>query len=148
MEILASIFTNEIVNGLIENYNIISVVSEFLGILVILFGVFMTFQKIIKYILTGIMKRKLKKNWYKELKFPISKKTKESFQCYIPTRGQDIDPCDSEEMADNRPYFSQKLIPFFMRDNFENNKNRYYIILADSGMGKTTFLFILFFSYY
>lgn len=152
MDILASIFTkaylNEIINGLIENDNIISLVGEILGIFVILYGAIMTCKKIIIYIITWIMKRKLKKNWYKELEFPISKKTKESFHCYIPTRGQDIDPCDSEEMVDNRPCFSQELIPFFMQDNFDKNKSRYYIVLADSGMGKTTFLFNLFFSYY
>ena len=35
-----------------------------------------------------------------------------------------------------------------MQNDFEKNRNRYYIVLADSGMGKTTFLFNLFFSYY
>ncbi len=104
--------------------------------------------KVIKFLITWIMKRKLKKNWYKELEFPINKKTKKSFKCYISTRGQDMDPCNSEEMIDNRHCFSQELIPFFMQNNFEKNKNRYYIVLADSGMGKTTFLFNLFFSYY
>ena len=152
MDILSGIFIkanlNEILDGLIENNDIISLFGEILGIFTILFGVLMACNKIIKCVITWIMKRKLKKNWYKELEFPINKSTKESFNCYIPTRGQDIDPCDSEEMVDNRPCFSQELIPFFMQDNFDKNKNRYYIVLADSGMGKTTFLFNLFFSYY
>ena len=147
MDILTSIFAkahlNESINGLFENSNIISIVVDILGILTIIFGAIMT----CKTKITWIAKRKSKKNWYKELGFPISKKTKESFHFYIPTRGQNIDPCDCEEIIDNSSCISQKLIPFFMQNNFENN-NRYYIVLADSGMGKTTFLFNLFFSYY
>ena len=40
------------------------------------------------------------------------------------------------------------MIPFLMKKNFEKNRNKYYIILAASGMGKTTFLLKLFLSYY
>lgn len=152
MYILVDIFTKTnwdiIIDRLIGDSNIISLLDAILAIIVVIVTVIAGGIKIIKFLITGITKRKLKKNWYKELEFPINKKTKKSFNCYIPTRGQDIDPCNSEEMIDNRPCFSQELIPFFMQNDFEKNRNRYYIVLADSGMGKTTFLFNLFFSYY
>ena len=65
---------------------------------------------------------------------------------YIPTRAQDIDPCEFEEIRDNNGNFiSQQLIPFFISDAFkESSQGKYYLVLADSGMGKTTFMLRLY----
>lgn len=68
---------------------------------------------------------------------------------YVPTKGQNISP--SEELKENSKHTftaKEKLIPYFLNDAFkQENKERYYLILADSGMGKTTFLLNLFIRY-
>lgn len=65
---------------------------------------------------------------------------------YIKTRAQDIDPCEFDEIRDNNGnYISQFLIPFFCNDAFKvSSQGKYYLVLADSGMGKTTFLLRLY----
>ena len=61
---------------------------------------------------------------------------------YIPTRGQDVDPCNEEEIRENNgKYNTEELIPFLCKKAFsENSFGKHYIVLADSGMGKTTLL--------
>ena len=75
----------------------------------------------------------------KEIRKSISK-------CYIPTRAQDIDPCEFEEIRENNGnYFTQPLIPFFRQKAFKvSSQGKYYLVLADSGMGKTTFMLRLY----
>ena len=65
---------------------------------------------------------------------------------YIPTKAQDIDPCEFEEIRENNGNFiSQLLIPFFCKEAFKkSSQGKYYLILADSGMGKTTFMLRLY----
>ena len=65
---------------------------------------------------------------------------------YIDTRAQDIDPCEFDEIRENNGnYISQLLIPFFCNDAFKSSsQGKYYLVLADSGMGKTTFMLRLF----
>lgn len=65
---------------------------------------------------------------------------------YIDTRAQDIDPCEFDEIRDNNGnYISQLLIPFFCNDAFKaSSQGKYYLVLADSGMGKTTFMLRLY----
>lgn len=87
--------------------------------------------------------------WIKHVKrkqikyFKLDKQTKQSMRYYVSTRGMNIDPCDQENIGDDSEV---ELIPFFMKA-FKNSKSQYYIILADSGMGKTTFLLKLFYKY-
>lgn len=71
---------------------------------------------------------------------------KELSKYYIPTRGQDIDPCNQGEIRDNNGKFiSNDLLPFFIREAFnDGSAGKYYLILGDSGMGKTTFLLQLY----
>lgn len=65
---------------------------------------------------------------------------------YIPTRAQDIDPCEFDEIRENNGNFiSQPLVDFFCQEAFkESSQGKYYLVLADSGMGKTTFLLRLY----
>lgn len=65
---------------------------------------------------------------------------------YIPTRAQDVDPCEFDEIRDNNGNFiTLPLIPFFCNDAFKSSsQGKYYLVLADSGMGKTTFLLRLY----
>lgn len=76
-------------------------------------------------------------------KFGLDKQTKQSMKYYVSTRGFNIDPCDQENIDED---FGFELIPFFMKA-FKDSDSQYFIILADSGMGKTTFLLKLYFRY-
>lgn len=71
------------------------------------------------------------------------------FRYFIQTRGQDIDPCDQDEICDdNGNSISKPLIPFFCDTAFsDDSRGKYYIVLADSGMGKSTFMVSLYRSY-
>lgn len=70
-------------------------------------------------------------------------------KCYIPTRAQDIDPCDQDEIRENNGKFISKLlIPFFRKEAFaDSSHGKYYLVLADSGMGKSTFILRLYHDY-
>lgn len=73
----------------------------------------------------------------------LGKKTRKMIEkYYIPTRGQDVDPCNEEEIRENNgKYNTEKLIPFLVKKAFaEDSFGKHYIILADAGMGKTTLL--------
>lgn len=74
---------------------------------------------------------------------------KAASRCFIPTKAQDIDPCEQEEIRENNgKYLSTRLIPFFCTKAFaESSFGKYYLVLADSGMGKSTFLLNLYKSY-
>ena len=69
---------------------------------------------------------------------------------YIPTKFQNVSPSEDDEP--NKKYIAsakQKIIPLFLKIVFKKNSddNKYYLILADSGMGKTTFMINLYLSY-
>lgn len=68
---------------------------------------------------------------------------------YVPTRGQDEDPCFEDEIYENNgKYLSIPLIPFLRDKAFAPDSfGKHYMILADSGMGKTTFLIRLYREY-
>ncbi|NBJ95489.1 pentapeptide repeat-containing protein [Parablautia muri] len=95
-------------------------------------------------VIANILRQKLKRNQYKYLNLVVDNQTKQSMKYYIPTRAQEVDPCDDVCTTDS----FIKLIPFFINKVFKNSDTRYFVILADSGMGKTTFLLKLFFEYY
>lgn len=81
----------------------------------------------------------LKCNYSKEYRETLSK-------YYIPTRAQEIDPCNQEEIRNNNgKFYSFLLIHFFKKEAFnKSSSGKYYLVLADSGMGKTTFLLRLY----
>ncbi len=68
---------------------------------------------------------------------------------YIPTQCQNVDPAAAEEPARVHAFaVRQNLIPFFIKKVFrEKKEEKYYLVLADSGMGKTTFMINLFLKY-
>ena len=70
---------------------------------------------------------------------------------FIQTRCQNVPPSVENEPGNVHAFVtSQKLIPFFLRQALGSNKDndhRFYLILADSGMGKTTFMINLYLSY-
>jgi hypothetical protein len=65
--------------------------------------------------------------------------------CYIRTKLQDLCPSDLDEPGSSHAHFisEEDGIQFFLRrltTMVSERDSRYYLILADSGMGKTTFL--------
>ncbi|MCK4765446.1 MAG: leucine-rich repeat domain-containing protein [Candidatus Aminicenantes bacterium] len=68
---------------------------------------------------------------------------------YVPTQCQNVDPSSTAEPGRVHAFaVRQKLVPFFIQQVFrEKREEKYYLILADSGMGKTTFMINLFLKY-
>ncbi|MGB7207401.1 MAG: hypothetical protein WBD27_01960 [Pyrinomonadaceae bacterium] len=69
---------------------------------------------------------------------------------FIPTKYQDVSPSEDDEPV--RKYIETRkaeLLPLFLETIFRYPRfnNKYYLILADTGMGKTTFMMNLFTKY-
>lgn len=70
---------------------------------------------------------------------------------YIPTQYQNASPARQDEPGFTHQYVARSpLIPFFIKTAFneKSDSERFYLILADSGMGKTTFMINLYLSYH
>lgn len=77
-------------------------------------------------------------------------KVKASRALFIPTQFQNQSPTREEEPAFSHKFVSKsRLIPFFMNTAFDEKKesDKFYLVLADSGMGKTTFMINLYVQY-
>ncbi|MEL6672172.1 MAG: hypothetical protein AAFR61_08260 [Bacteroidota bacterium] len=71
-------------------------------------------------------------------------------QFYVPTQFQSNAPSQHSELIQaNRVTARQRLIPFFLQQAFKPGATdqRFYIVLAGSGMGKTTFMLNLYMRY-
>jgi hypothetical protein len=69
---------------------------------------------------------------------------------YIPTKYQNVSPSEDEEPGSKYIASAKnKLIPLFLKDvfSFKKDDNKYFLILADAGMGKTTFMINLYLAY-
>ncbi len=76
---------------------------------------------------------------------------KERVNNYIETRYQNQSPTLEAEPGFSHKFVAdKKLIPFFINTVFNENKeaDTFYMILADSGMGKTTFMINLYLRYH
>lgn len=79
------------------------------------------------------------------------KDVKQKRELFIPTKGQNNSPTYEEEPKLGKKFIvKQPLIPFFIRTAFNEKKesDKFYLILADSGMGKTTFMINLYLQYH
>jgi hypothetical protein len=75
------------------------------------------------------------------------KKIKSAKDFFIPTKFQNFSPTGEEEPAYNHRFVAKnELIPFLIKTVFNGKKesDKFYIVLADSGMGKTTFMINLY----
>ncbi len=74
-------------------------------------------------------------------------KSKRDF--FIDTQAQNITPSVEDEAETGAAFIvKKKLIPFFINTAFKKKeKNKFYLVLADSGMGKTTFMINLYLRY-
>lgn len=78
------------------------------------------------------------------------KEVEDKRSLFIETQWQGVSPTRQDEPRFSRKYApKEKLIPFFLDEAFNEKKSddKYYLVLADSGMGKTTFLVNLFVRY-
>jgi hypothetical protein len=76
---------------------------------------------------------------------------KKAKRFYIQTQYQNASPAREEEPGFTHRFIARnKLIPFFIKTAFNEKveSERFYLILADSGMGKTTFMINLYLRYY
>lgn len=70
---------------------------------------------------------------------------------YIPTQFQNASPSKQDEPGFTHKFVSRSpLIPFLLKTAFDEQveNNKFYLILADSGMGKTTFMINLYVRYH
>jgi uncharacterized protein (TIGR02145 family) len=75
---------------------------------------------------------------------------KEARKHFVPTKYQNASPTREEEPDFSHKFISRNLlIPFFLDIAFNEKKEseKFYLVLADSGMGKTTFMINLFVRY-
>lgn len=83
--------------------------------------------------------------------FFLPSEVKSATNFYIDTNCQNIPPSDFEELQSSHAFAVQeRLMPFFLKKVFKfktKPENRFYFILSDSGMGKTTFLINLYTKY-
>ncbi|HHB79268.1 MAG TPA: hypothetical protein ENK85_08555 [Saprospiraceae bacterium] len=80
--------------------------------------------------------------------FPIEK-VKEARKYYIPTQSQNVSPTREEEPGVDKHVIKSPLISHFLHI-FEEKEggDKFHLVLADSGMGKTTFMINLFVKYH
>lgn len=101
------------------------------------------FKTIIEKLLSGIIAKDLSPY------YSVSD-VKRATENYIATNYQNIPPSEEDEIGGKYSSSSKSLlIPFFIKKAFKNDKddNKYYLILSDTGMGKTTFLINLYLAY-
>ncbi|NQX56925.1 hypothetical protein HQN86_25125 [Pedobacter panaciterrae] len=82
--------------------------------------------------------------------FFSKKDIRDSLKNYVPTKFQNISPAVSYEPGNTDAWVSRNpLIPFLLNKVYSTQylEQKHYLVLADSGMGKTTFIINLFYSY-
>jgi len=119
--------------------HVISIVTVASGIAGIIFK---TFLSIIKHYRLKKIRKELADNLVPYFTYQeIEKATK----YFISTRYQKESPAEDDEPGINEPKRNKNLIRHFTKKLILNKKsNRFYVILADTGMGKTTFLINLY----
>ena len=103
--------------------------------------------KILKSLLKLRKQRRLTKDLHP---FFTPVEIKKATQYYVATRCQNSAPSKEDEPSRTHSFAaSVKIIPFFLKRGFkdDDNEDRYHIVLADSGMGKTTFMINLYLKY-
>ena len=114
---------------------------------VIIAALVFIFYTVFKYLVTRYKNSKTSRDLAPYFDYQKVKKSREFF---IPTQFQNPSPTREEEPEFSHKFVSKSpLIPFFMKTAFNEKKesDKYYLVLADSGMGKTTFMINLYVHY-
>ncbi len=100
-----------------------------------------------KKIYTYVIRKKLQSDLHP---FYSGIEIKKATEYYIPTKCQNVPPHQEVEPRKSFAFAVRtKLIPFFLTKAFTAGEEdqRFYLVLADSGMGKTTFMINLYLRY-
>jgi hypothetical protein len=111
-------------------------------------GVLTALWKLIKKLVQFVKHRKVSRDLHP---FFTAIEIKNHTQYYVPTQCQNIAPSKEDEPGRTHAFATkEKIIPFFLKKGFkyDSDDQRFYIILADSGMGKTTFMINLYIKYF
>ncbi len=112
----------------------------------VIFIVSKQFLNLYRFISLAIKQRRLNKDLHP---YYSPGDVERSTRFYVPLKYQNVAPSEDEEPG--RRYVASaknKITPLFLKKVFRStNTNKFYFILADSGMGKTTFLINLYISY-
>lgn len=128
----------------------LGVSESILFLLAILALVFAVISAIVKFIHWAVLKNKqwlLNENLHP---YFSTSDVDRATRYYVPTRFQNVSPtADDEPGKTHLASAKQLLMPMFLNKAFKNNRNntKYYLILADAGMGKTTFMVNLYLGY-
>jgi hypothetical protein len=118
-----------------------------IGICTILMFIGKLVFKMIKKVYNSSVQKKLEMDLHPFYsKYDVKKAT----EIYIQTNCQNISPSKEEEPSRTHAFsVKERIIPFFLKKAFNEDKydSRFYLVLADSGMGKTTFMINLYHSY-
>lgn len=137
----------DILNGFgVENW-IVQVIVTILLIVSLSFTVFKAIFISIKYLSVHYVNRKLVKDLHP---YFSRQEIEDARKNFIETKFQNVPPSQDEEPG--RSYLSaakEQLIPLLINQYFNSDADdaKYYIVLADSGMGKTTFMINLYLKY-
>jgi hypothetical protein len=103
--------------------------------------------KAIKYIYNNIQNYKAEKSLFP---YYTRKSLNQAKKSFIRTKCQNIDPANETNYNNSFAFATREdLLTFFLSRVFKikENETRFYLILADSGMGKTTFMLNLYLKY-
>ena len=141
---------------MIEIFQIVDWLNERRGIDIITYtatlisllgGGFTLIKKIFNKILSIKHERKLLHDLHP---FYTGNEIKEATSCYIETKCQNVAPSREDEPGGTYAFSAKEyIIPFFLNKAFNMDQDccQFYIVLADSGMGKTTFMINLYLRY-
>lgn len=120
------------------------------NLLFTILGVFSFVGGTIYKFLLYIKKRRDIKQALKNIPYFTENEIERAIKYYVETKCQSVSPSIANEPS--QPYAfvpKEKTIPFFINKAFKSKKDdfKFYIVLADSGMGKTTFLINLLLRY-
>ncbi len=118
---------------------IIKIITSIIAVIGALFG-------IIRLVRKTILRRKQERNL--SLFFGNQQNVLEYRKNFIRTKAVDRPPDDEEDFM-NTQHFANKvdLIDFFIKGIFKKRSRLIFLVLADAGMGKTTFLINLLYKY-
>ncbi|MEZ4829318.1 MAG: hypothetical protein R3C61_23970 [Bacteroidia bacterium] len=120
-------------------------------ILIVMIGLLGSISTTIWRLIVWGIRRKRQQRLKKDLHpYFLQSDIRSATQFYVPTHFQSNTPSQHNELIQaNKVTARQKLIPFFLNFAFSptHSEQRFYMILAGSGMGKTTFLINLYMKY-
>lgn len=145
-DIFKTLIDSLVKNGILPEW----VANEIIIILTLTIFLFFIGKNVWNIIRRYFVNRNLKKIGEDLHPYYTFEDVKRATQYYIPTKFQTSSPSEDDEPGQQFLAIPKAdLLKFFLKTAFpaKGDANRFYIILADSGMGKTTFMINLFLRY-